>query len=117
MTLHQRDWIAPPQFVFNGLNACQNAAIVQATSDVMQIPADDIKGPGRAAPVALARAVAMFVARELTDQSLPQIGRYFGRDHTTVIHAIRRIERLSADDHLRAAINAVRLNAKIAGVA
>jgi chromosomal replication initiator protein len=42
--------------------------------------------------VALARHVAMYLARELTDQSLPAIGRYFGgRNHSTVLHAHRRI--------------------------
>lgn len=117
MTLHQRDWILPPAFVFNGLGASQNAAIVEATSAVMQITVDDIRGPGRAAHTALARAVAMFVARDMTDQSLSQIGRYFGRDHTTVLHAITRIKTLLADDHMRATIDAVKLNARIAGVA
>ncbi len=40
----------------------------------------------------------MYLARELTPHSLPTIGRFFGRDHTTVIHAIHRIEELSAAD-------------------
>jgi chromosomal replication initiator protein len=116
MTAHQRDWILPPAFVFNGLGASQNAAITQATSDIMGIPVEDICGPKRAAHIALARAVAIYVARDMTDQSLPQIGRYFGRDHSTVLHAIRRIEALSADPHMRATIDAVKLHAKIAGV-
>lgn len=45
------------------------------------------------------RQLAMYLCRELTPRSLPQIGRAFGnRDHTTVIHACRQIERLKATD-------------------
>jgi len=44
------------------------------------------------------RQVAMYLSRQLTPMSLPEIGRRFGRrDHTTVIHAIRRIEKLMAE--------------------
>ena len=52
----------------------------------------------RARAVARPRQIAMFLAREVTDHSLPRIGRHFGRDHTTVLHAVRRIQRLAADD-------------------
>ncbi len=49
--------------------------------------------------VARPRQVAMWVARQLTPRSLPDIGRRFGnRDHTTVLHALRRIESLKAED-------------------
>ena len=52
----------------------------------------------RARAVARPRQIAMFLAREITDHSLPRIGRHFGRDHTTVLHAVRRIKRLTAED-------------------
>jgi chromosomal replication initiator protein len=45
----------------------------------------------RSPKVALARQIAMYLARELTDVSLPEIGRGFGRDHSTVVHAHKRI--------------------------
>lgn len=53
------------------------------------------------------RQVAMFLAKHLTFMSLPQIGRKFGnRDHTTVLHAVRKIERLRAtDDWVRADVD------------
>jgi chromosomal replication initiator protein len=53
----------------------------------------------RARAVARPRQVAMYLAKQLTPRSLPEIGRKFGgRDHTTVIHAVRKIEELSAYD-------------------
>jgi chromosomal replication initiator protein len=60
---------------------------------------DDLLSTSRAAPVAWPRQVAMYLARELTDQTLPAIGRAFGgRNHTTVMHACRRTaERMASD--------------------
>jgi chromosomal replication initiator protein len=53
----------------------------------------------RAREVARPRQVAMYLSKQLTPKSLPDIGRRFGgRDHTTVIHAVRQIEKLRADD-------------------
>jgi chromosomal replication initiator protein len=53
----------------------------------------------RARVVARPRQVAMFLAKQLTSRSLPEIGRKFGgRDHTTVMHAVRKIEELMASD-------------------
>jgi chromosomal replication initiator protein len=60
---------------------------------------EDLLSASRAAPVAWPRQVAMYLARELTDQTLPAIGRAFGgRNHTTVMHACRRTaERMASD--------------------
>jgi chromosomal replication initiator protein len=60
----------------------------------------------RAARIAWPRQVAMYLARELTGESLPAIGRHFGgRDHTTVLHACRRASvRLASDDDARRAV-------------
>ncbi|MCY4504938.1 MAG: chromosomal replication initiator protein DnaA, partial [Hyphomicrobiales bacterium] len=53
----------------------------------------------RAREIARPRQVAMYLSKQLTRRSLPDIGRKFGgRDHTTVIHAVKRIENLRADD-------------------
>jgi chromosomal replication initiator protein len=52
----------------------------------------------RARAIARPRQVAMFLAKQLTNRSLPEIGRRFGRDHTTVMHAVRRIEELKDTD-------------------
>ena len=60
---------------------------------------DDLLSASRAQPVAFARQVAMYLSRELTDVSLPAIGRAFGnRNHTTVMHACKRTaERIATD--------------------
>ena len=59
----------------------------------------DMHSARRARQVARPRQVAMYLAKQLTPRSLPEIGRKFGgRDHTTVIHAVRKIEELAAYD-------------------
>ena len=59
----------------------------------------DILSSRRTAVVVKPRQVAMFLAKTLTMRSLPEIGRRFGgRDHTTVLHAVRKIEGLAQTD-------------------
>jgi chromosomal replication initiation ATPase DnaA len=59
----------------------------------------DMISERRARAVARPRQVAMWLAKKLTTRSLPDIGRRFGwRDHTTVLHAVRRIDQLRAED-------------------
>jgi chromosomal replication initiator protein len=63
------------------------------------ITSEELVSPARAARVSLPRQLAMYLARELTDESLPSIGRAFGgRDHTTVLHALRRAEQRMTTD-------------------
>ncbi len=73
--------------------------IQQETAEAFGISLEDLLSPNRAAPIAWPRQVAMYLARELTDQTLPAIGRAFGnRNHTTVMHACRRTaERIATD--------------------
>ncbi len=59
----------------------------------------DLKGPRRHRAVAHPRMIAMYLARRLTSMSFPEIGnRFGGKDHSTVISAVRKIERLCAED-------------------
>jgi chromosomal replication initiator protein len=59
----------------------------------------DIVGPKRLRTIARPRQIAMYLAKQLTPRSLPEIGRRFGgRDHTTIMHGIRKIEELMATD-------------------
>ena len=64
-----------------------------------RIRQSEMGSPRRAREVARPRQIAMYIAKQLTQRSLPEIGRRFGgRDHTTVIHAVRKIEELRAAD-------------------
>ena len=72
--------------------------IQERTCAAFGVSVDELRSPTRSASVAWARQVAMYLARELTDATLPAIGREFGRNHTTVLHACRRTaERIAAD--------------------
>ncbi len=65
---------------------------------ILKFPVDDLKGRSRQRPLVTARQIAMYVFRELTDLSYPAIARLFGgRDHTTVIHANEKIQRLMSE--------------------
>lgn len=60
----------------------------------------DMMGPKRARNVARPRQIAMYLSKQLTSRSLPEIGRRFGgRDHTTIMHGVRKIEELVTEDH------------------
>lgn len=66
--------------------------IMGVTSSYFEISVDDLTGASRVATIASARQIAMYLCRELTDLSLPKIGAKFGgRDHTTVLHSVRKI--------------------------
>jgi chromosomal replication initiator protein len=72
--------------------------IQERTAAAFGVTLDELRSPSRAAGIAWARQVAMYLARELTDATLPSIGRAFGRNHTTVLHACRRTaERIAGD--------------------
>jgi len=73
--------------------------IQKKTAEFYKLDLRELHSTRRARRVARPRQVAMFLARELTSRSLPDIGRRFGgRDHTTVLHACRRIEELCKSD-------------------
>lgn len=74
----------------------QNIAL--AVADQAQLSVQDLRGPVRKRSVARPRQIAMFITREMTGQSLPNIGRFYHRDHTTVIHAMRCIGDLMQRD-------------------
>ncbi|HWU26978.1 MAG TPA: chromosomal replication initiator protein DnaA [Rhizomicrobium sp.] len=73
--------------------------IQKRTAEFYKLELRDFHSPQRSRRVARPRQVAMYLARALTQRSLPEIGRRFGgRDHTTVLHACRRIEALCEED-------------------
>jgi chromosomal replication initiator protein len=72
--------------------------IMEATSEYFGVSMDDLRGHSRSRVLVNARQVAMYLCRELTDLSLPRIGQAFGgRDHTTVMHADRKIRQQMAE--------------------
>ncbi|MBO0652353.1 chromosomal replication initiator protein DnaA [Streptomyces triculaminicus] len=73
-------------------------AIMAATADYFGHTVEDLCGASRSRVLVTARQIAMYLCRELTDLSLPKIGAQFGgRDHTTVMHADRKIRALMAE--------------------
>lgn len=86
------------------------ADIKAAACEQFGISPDELVSPARTARLAWPRQVAMYLARELTQESLPAIGRQFGgRDHTTVLHAWRRTEkRMSTNPSSRTAVEELR---------
>jgi chromosomal replication initiator protein len=74
------------------------AVIIAQTAAYFGLSIDDLCGGSRSRVLVTARQIAMYLCRELTDLSLPKIGQQFGgRDHTTVMHADRKIRQLMAE--------------------
>jgi chromosomal replication initiator protein len=79
---------APPSAAKPGITQIQEAVAAR-----LDVPLERLLSPTRVAPIARARQLAMYLSRELTDLSLPEIASAFNRrDHTTVMHAIRKVE-------------------------
>jgi chromosomal replication initiator protein len=89
------------------------ARIQEAVCERFSLTVQELCSPRRSQAVAYPRQVAMYLSRELTDSSLPKIGKEFGgRDHTTVLHANAKITRMISED--RAVYNLVQdLTARI----
>lgn len=73
--------------------------IIKCICSFYDIQKDDLLGKKRPKNIAMPRQVAMYLCRKMTDASLPKIGYAFGRDHTTVIHAYEKIEKMKKEDN------------------
>jgi len=73
-------------------------SIQRESARYFKVPLEDLKQEKRTRPVAHARAVAMYLARTLTEASFPELARRFQKDHTTVLAAVRKIEKLREND-------------------
>ena len=91
-------------------HAPQVKEIAAATARQFRLRLSELRSPSRRQAVVTARGVAMHLARQLTGDSLEEIGKFFGgRDHTTVLHGCRRTEeRLKSDPTVIQAVQAVR---------
>ena len=74
------------------------AKIIATVCRYYDISLSDVMSNRRTGPIVLPRQVAMYLAKTMTRRSLPEIGLRMGRDHTTVLHALRKIERMRATD-------------------
>jgi chromosomal replication initiator protein len=78
-----------------------SSVIMEVTATFFGVTMDDLCGTSREKDFVTARQMAMYLCRELTDLSLPKIGQQFGnRDHTTVMHADRKIRTLMAEQRI-----------------
>ncbi|MBN2760120.1 MAG: chromosomal replication initiator protein DnaA [Rhodobacteraceae bacterium] len=74
--------------------------IQRKVSEHFNIRLSDMLGPKRARNIARPRQIAMYLAKDLTSRSLPEIGRRFGgRDHTTILYGVRKVEELLVTDN------------------
>lgn len=95
---------------YNPYNTNDVVTIQKAVADYYGITVEMLKGKKRSANIAYPRMVAMYLCRMLTDQSFPRIGLEFGgRDHSTVIHAVDKIEDdLKTNHELKNIINEIK---------
>ena len=96
--------------VFNQAKIITVDKIQHNVSNFFNIPLAEMLSQRRSRPLARPRQIAMYLAKKLTTRSLPEIGRRFAnRDHTTVIHAVKTITRLSEkDDEMKKNIEQLR---------
>ena len=96
--------------VFNQIKVVTVDKIQNVVSNYFNIPLSEMLSQRRSRPLARPRQIAMFLAKKMTARSLPEIGRRFAnRDHTTVIHAVKTITRLSEqDDEMKKNINQIK---------
>ncbi len=96
--------------VFSQIKVITVDKIQNTVSNYFNIPLSDMLSQRRSRPLARPRQIAMFLAKKMTTRSLPEIGRRFAnRDHTTVIHAVKTITRLSEqDDEMKKNINQIK---------
>jgi chromosomal replication initiator protein len=85
--------------------------VLEVTAAYHNLTVDDLIGPRRTKKIAMARQQAMYLARESTNASLPQIGQVMGgRDHTTVMHGYNKVtEMLESDEEIRQEIKQLRM--------
>lgn len=93
------------------------ATIMAATAEYFDTTVEELRGPGKTRALAQSRQIAMYLCRELTDLSLPKIGQAFGRDHTTVMYAQKKIlnemaSRREVFDHVKELTTRIRQRSK-----
>ena len=97
--------------VFNQIRVITVDKIQNVVSNYFNIALSEMLSQRRSRPLARPRQIAMYLAKKMTSRSLPEIGRRFAnRDHTTVIHAVKTITRLSEqDDEMKKNITQIKI--------
>ena len=88
--------------------------VINIVADYYNLTPSQLKGKIRTGQIALARHIAMYLIREVLDLPLKKVGQCFGgKDHTTVMNAIQKVEKeLKTDEALKAAINELKSRIK-----
>lgn len=88
------------------LNEITVEDITNRVADITKLSTSELVGPSRRKPIAEARQVAIYLCREILNTSLVSIGLHFGgRDHSTVIHACNKVEKMvSEEDRMRSLV-------------
>ena len=96
--------------VFSQIRVITVDKIQNVVSNFFNIALSEMLSQRRSRPLARPRQIAMYLAKKMTSRSLPEIGRRFAnRDHTTVIHAVKTITRLSEqDDEMKKNLNQIK---------
>lgn len=85
--------------------------ILKSVATVFNVRVSDLKGSTRTKDIALSRQVAMYLAREMINESLVMLGASFGKTHSTILHACQNIEKkIATDETLRRQIGMIRRN-------
>lgn len=85
--------------------------ILKSVATVFQVRVSDLRGSTRTKTVALPRQVAMYLAKEMINESLMMLGAHFGKTHSTILHACKNIEKkVQTDEILRRQIGMIRRN-------
>lgn len=83
--------------------------VLKQVASHYNMPTEAIRGSGRVRELVIPRQIAQYLIRELTDHSLPEIGQFFGRDHSTVMHAINKVTKaMKKDQELEKTIEMLR---------
>jgi len=106
--------VAYAKDVLKGFTTEENSTVssqmvLRAVASFFSLKPAQLKAKNNSKPIAVPRQIAMYICKELTHQSLPQIGRDFGgKHHTTVLHSIRKIDSLrKKDSEISAAVNSI----------
>ena len=87
---------------------CEIQAIIRVVADKWNVPANILLGRSRRQPVAFARQLCMALAYQKTHMSLNQVGECFdNRDHATVLHALKQVDKASSDPEVAPIIREV----------